>query len=98
MFMVVVIIFFIGLISLVFSYKHILNILLRLEFLMVGLILLFFLWLKYRRGEAVFILYYIVFIVGEGVLGLRLLVRLVRWYGRDLFIRFRGINYLYCGV
>lgn len=67
-----------GFISLFLSYKHMLNILLSLEFLLLGLIILYFLWFGSRQGEGLFILYYIVFVVAEGVLGLSLLVGLVR--------------------
>lgn len=34
-------------------------------------------------GEIIFMFCFIVFIVGEGVLGLRILVSLIRGHGRD---------------
>nr|YP_009945364.1 NADH dehydrogenase subunit 4L [Epanerchodus koreanus]QOE55896.1 NADH dehydrogenase subunit 4L [Epanerchodus koreanus] len=82
-----------GFISMVFSYKHVLNMLLSLEFLMVGLMMLFFFWVNLGSSELVFIFYYIVFMVGEGVLGLGMLVSLVRWNGSDFFLSFSSINY-----
>lgn len=49
----------------------------------------FIIFLMYRViGLEFFIIYYLVFSVCEGVLGLRLLVVIVRYYGRELYYIF----------
>lgn len=49
----------------------------------MGLLSLLGVWLGLGLGDLVFIFCFIVFIVGEGVLGLRVLVSLVRGHGSD---------------
>jgi len=58
-----------------------------IEFIVVRISLLIYLYFKII-GIEYYLIYYLVFRVCEGVLGLRLLVIVARFYGRDLFYIF----------
>lgn len=58
-----------------------------LELLVLNISLLIFLIFGVRRLDF-YVIYYLVFRVCEGVLGLRLLVMIVRYYGRELYYMF----------
>lgn len=76
-----------GLVSLLWSYKRILNLLLGLELAMLGLLGLLGFWLVEGIGDLMFMFVFIVFMIGEGVLGLRIMIRLVRVFGDDRKMR-----------
>lgn len=80
-------IFFISFISLIFLYKYILILLLFIELLVLNISLMIFLIFGVIRLDF-YIIYYLVFSVCERVLGLRLLVIIVRYYGRELYYIF----------
>ncbi len=80
--------FFRGIFSFVFSSKHLLNMLLRLEYLVLVLFLLIFFYLSYFGLDIYFSLYFLTFSVCEGVLGLSILVSIIRRHGNDYFLRF----------
>lgn len=86
-------IFFIGVFSFVFSYKHLLNILLRLEFIVLSLFIFLFIYLNFISYEQYFRIYFLVFSVCEGVLGLSILVSIIRSHGNDYFLSF---SFLQC--
>lgn len=77
------VIFLVSLMLLIFLYKYILIILLLLELLVLILSLIIFLVLGIRMIDF-YIIYYLVFSVCESVLGLRLMVIIVRYYGREI--------------
>lgn len=81
-------IFFRGLLSFIFSFKHLLNILLSLEFLVLSLFIFLYFFLIFLDFELYFSIYFLTFSVCEGVLGLSILVLLVRSHGNDYFLRF----------
>lgn len=84
---VYILIFFVSFLLLIFLYKYILILLLFIELLVLNISLMIF--LMYGIIELDFyIIYYLVFSVCEGVLGLRLLVIIVRYYGRELYYIF----------
>lgn len=74
-------------ILLIFLYKYILIILLLVELLVVNISLILYLILGMVKLDF-FIIYYLVFRVCEGVLGLSLLVMIVRYYGKELYYIF----------
>nr|AIA77387.1 NADH dehydrogenase subunit 4L [Kleidocerys resedae resedae] len=76
--------FFSGLISYCFLHRHLLSTLFSLEYLVLILFLLFFLFLIKLGAELFFILIFLVFSVCEGALGLGVLVSLIRMHGNDL--------------
>lgn len=72
-----------GFLVLLFQWKHILNILLRFEILILGIIFSFLLtWGLYRNDYRI-IMVIVVFGVCEASLGLSLLVSLIRVHGND---------------
>jgi NADH-ubiquinone oxidoreductase chain 4L len=82
-------IFFRGLIVFRMKRKHLLLILLSIEFIVVSLYLLIFIYLSYFNNEYFFSIIFLTFRVCEGVLGLSILVSLIRTHGNDYFQRFR---------
>lgn len=80
--------FFIGLLSFIYSYKHLLNILLRLEFIVLALFFILFFYLNLNSFELYFSIYFLTFSVCEGVLGLSILVSIIRTHGNDYFLNF----------
>lgn len=80
-------IFFVSFIILIFLYKYILILLLFIEILVLNISLMIFLMYGIVRLDF-YIIYYLVFRVCERVLGLRLLVLIVRYYGRELYYIF----------
>lgn len=81
-------IFIFGLFSFIYSYKHLLNILLRLEFIVLSLFLILFFFLSLNNFELYFSIYFLTFSVCEGVLGLSILVSIIRTHGNDYFLNF----------
>nr|YP_002970757.1 NADH dehydrogenase subunit 4L [Helotrephes sp. NKMT027]ACJ69569.1 NADH dehydrogenase subunit 4L [Helotrephes sp. NKMT027] len=77
---------FIGLYIFSSMRKHILLMLLSLEFLVVILFSFLFLFLYFYGFEGYFLLFFLVFSVCEGVLGLSILVNLIRSHGNDNII------------
>lgn len=76
-------IYLVGVAVLLFQWKHILNILLRFEILMLGVIFSFLLTWGLNRREFNIMMIIIVFGVCEARLGLSILVRLIRVHGND---------------
>lgn len=66
------------------SYKNILIVLIMIEFLILRISLLIFYICRIMKLDF-FIVYYLVFRVCESVIGLRLLVMIVRFYGDELY-------------
>lgn len=87
------ILFMIGVLIFVFNRKHLLSILLSLEYIVLSLFFLLFIYLNILRYQSFFILIFLVFRVCEGVLGLSILVSIIRTHGNDYFQRF---NILQC--
>lgn len=74
----------------VFSIKkdHLLLILLRLEFIVLSLYFLIFLYLKFISYNYFFSMLFIRFRVCEGALGLSILVSIIRSVGNDYLLSF----------
>lgn len=83
----------IGLYTFVSNRKHLLSILLRLEYIVLSLFLLLFIYLNILNYEFFFLLIFLTFRVCEGSLGLSILVSIIRTHGNDYFQRF---NILQC--
>ena len=77
-----------GLFGFVLAYKHLLNILLRLEFIIVNLFWFISLIISSLGGDLYFVLYFLTLAACEGALGLGLLISIVRSHGNDNFIGF----------
>uniref|UniRef100_A0AB39A683 NADH-ubiquinone oxidoreductase chain 4L n=1 Tax=Lucanus dybowskii TaxID=3238474 RepID=A0AB39A683_9SCAR len=76
-------IYFMGLLSFCMNRKHMLLMLLSLEFIVISLFFGLYMFLELYNWEYYFVLIFLTVSVCEGVLGLALLVMLMRAYGND---------------
>lgn len=82
----IIIIFFIsGIIKFILNYCHLLINLVRLEFIILRLFLLSFIYFLGIKFELIFMIVFLTLIVSEGVLGLSLLISIVRIFGNNYF-------------
>nr|AMW67965.1 NADH dehydrogenase subunit 4L [Psychopsis coelivaga] len=88
-----ILIFMSGIISYSLNRKHLLSILLSLEFMVLGLFYLLIIYLMNYNYEYFFSMIFLVFSVCEGALGLSILVSMIRTHGNDFF---QSFNILYC--
>lgn len=86
-----IVIFFIGIFIFVYRKKHLLVILLSLEYIVLRLFILIYLYLRLLDFQYFLLIIYLIISVCEGVLGLAILVTIVRIYGNDYFQRFNII-------
>nr|UTE83886.1 NADH dehydrogenase subunit 4L [Trichogomphus mongol] len=82
------IMFFMGLISFCIQRKHLLLMLLSLEFIMLSLYFNLYLYLMFYDYEFYFSMIFISMSVCEGALGLSILVSMVRTHSNDYFQSF----------
>jgi NADH-ubiquinone oxidoreductase chain 4L len=83
-------IIFVGILVFSSKRKHLLATLLRLEFMVLGVFLCFFVFLNY--SVYFYSLVYLTFTACEGALGLTILIRMARTRGGDYFRSF-SLNY-----
>nr|WDA94032.1 NADH dehydrogenase subunit 4L [Apotropina sp. 1 JJC-2023a] len=77
-----------GLFMFISSRKHLLSMLLSLEFIVLILFFLLFIYLNLLGYESYFSMMFLTFSVCEGALGLSILVSLIRTHGNDNFMSF----------
>nr|YP_010730240.1 NADH dehydrogenase subunit 4L [Biomeigenia flava]WEG23055.1 NADH dehydrogenase subunit 4L [Biomeigenia flava] len=82
------ILFFMGVFIFVLNRKHLLSMLLSLEYIVLSLFLMMFIYLNLINYEFFFSMMFLVFSVCEGSLGLSILVSMIRMYGNDYFQSF----------
>nr|AND96272.1 NADH deshydrogenase subunit 4L [Onthophagus cf. taurinus] len=80
--------YFSGLISFVIKRKHLLLMLLSLEFIILSLFLNLFIYLSLFFNEYFFSMIFLTMSVCEGALGLGILVSMIRTHGNDYFNTF----------
>nr|YP_009349827.1 NADH dehydrogenase subunit 4L [Metrioptera bonneti]AQM39963.1 NADH dehydrogenase subunit 4L [Metrioptera bonneti]QHX99586.1 NADH dehydrogenase subunit 4L [Metrioptera bonneti] len=68
--------------------KHLLSMLLSLEFIVLSLFVLLFMFLNFFDYELYFSMVFLTFSVCEGALGLSVLVSMIRTHGNDFFQTF----------
>nr|AOY40260.1 NADH dehydrogenase subunit 4L [Bostrichoidea sp. KM-2015] len=83
-----IIVFSISLFSFCLSRKHLLSILLSLEFMMLGVFIMMVYYFSYFNYEFYFLMVFLTFAVCEGALGLAILVSMIRTHGNDYFSSF----------
>nr|YP_003734907.1 NADH dehydrogenase subunit 4L [Liriomyza trifolii]ADB24637.1 NADH dehydrogenase subunit 4L [Liriomyza trifolii]AEO51732.1 NADH dehydrogenase subunit 4L [Liriomyza trifolii] len=83
-----IILYVVGIICFVLNRKHLLSMLLSLEYIVICLFFIIFIYLLYMNFEMYFIMMFLSFSVCEGALGLSILVSLVRTHGNDYFQSF----------
>lgn len=86
-------IFIFGRIIFISNRKHLLIILLSLEFIVLSLFLILFIYLKIYNFEMFFSIIFLTFRVCEGALGLSILVSIIRTHGNNYF---QSFNILLC--
>nr|AYP72694.1 NADH dehydrogenase subunit 4L [Chrysodinopsis sp. EMHAU-1507081] len=84
----IVYMFFSGLVVFCMNFKHLLVMLLGLEFLVLSLFLSIFNFYSLFNYDFFFILVYLVMTVSEGALALGLLVSMIRSHGNDYMLSF----------
>nr|AHG53657.1 NADH dehydrogenase subunit 4L [Drosophila yakuba] len=82
------ILFILGLFCFVSNQKHLLSMLLSLEFIVLMLFFMLFIYLNMLNYENYFSMMFLTFSVCEGALGLSILVSMIRTHGNDYFQSF----------
>nr|YP_010945408.1 NADH dehydrogenase subunit 4L [Palaemon modestus]UVU21241.1 NADH dehydrogenase subunit 4L [Palaemon modestus] len=77
-----------GALAFVGKRKHLLNLLLSLEFIMVSIFWFMFSVVGFLGGDSFFLMFFLTLAACEGALGLALLVSIVRSHGSDNFNSF----------
>nr|YP_009504264.1 NADH dehydrogenase subunit 4L [Eterusia aedea]AWX53553.1 NADH dehydrogenase subunit 4L [Eterusia aedea]UNP49217.1 NADH dehydrogenase subunit 4L [Eterusia aedea] len=85
---IILFMFIIGNMIFVSKYKHLLIVLLSLEFIVLSIFFFMLLMLSYLENELYFLMVFLVFSVCEGALGLSILVSMIRTHGNDYFQSF----------
>lgn len=85
--------FLIGIFVFVSNRKHLLSMLLRLEYIVLNLFFLLFIYLNLIDYRRFFSIIFLTFRVCEGALGLSILVSIIRTHGNDYF---QSFNVLQC--
>ncbi|KAG5309763.1 NU4LM oxidoreductase, partial [Acromyrmex insinuator] len=85
-------VFLISLLLLVLIYKHIIIILIIIELLIVNMSICIYIVIVQVEIEF-YLIYYLIFMVCERILGLGLLVIIVRFRGKDLYYTFNFIKF-----
>nr|WKU83751.1 NADH dehydrogenase subunit 4L [Allograpta obliqua] len=82
-----------GILIFISNRKHLLSMLLSLEYIVLSLFYMLFIYLNMLNYESYFSMVFMTFSVCEGVLGLSILVSMIRMYGNDYF---QSFNILQC--
>nr|YP_010626511.1 NADH dehydrogenase subunit 4L [Paraliodrosophila antennata]WBK17647.1 NADH dehydrogenase subunit 4L [Paraliodrosophila antennata] len=82
------ILFILGLFCFVSNRKHLLSMLLSLEYIILVLFFMLFIYLNMMNYENYFSVMFLTFSVCEGALGLSILVSMIRTHGNDYFQSF----------
>nr|YP_008081549.1 NADH dehydrogenase subunit 4L [Ascalohybris subjacens]AGK07593.1 NADH dehydrogenase subunit 4L [Ascalohybris subjacens] len=83
--LMVVIMFVSGCLSYTLKRKHLLSMLLSLEFIVLSLFFMLIIYLMNYKFEYFFSMIFLTFSVCEGALGLSILVSMIRIHGNDYF-------------
>nr|YP_010526995.1 NADH dehydrogenase subunit 4L [Marumba sperchius]UXR12332.1 NADH dehydrogenase subunit 4L [Marumba sperchius] len=88
MWIIVIVMFFVGNLIFVSKNKHLLIILLSLEFIVLSIFFFFLMFLMMIDNDMYMLMVFLVFSVCEGSLGLSILVSMIRTHGNDYFQSF----------
>lgn len=92
---VFILIFIVGNLIFVSKHKHLLIVLLRLEFIVLRIFFFLLVYLIFIDYDIYILILFLVFSVCEGALGLSILVSIIRTHGNDYFQRFNLLYLLY---
>nr|QUL60431.1 NADH dehydrogenase subunit 4L [Spilosoma lubricipeda] len=85
MWFIFIFMFIIGNLIFVLKHKHLLIILLSLEYIVLSMFFFLLIYLSYIEFDMYMLMVFLVFSVCEGVLGLSILVSMIRTHGNDYF-------------
>nr|QYC36456.1 NADH deshydrogenase subunit 4L [Illiberis ulmivora] len=85
---VILFMFIMGNMIFVSKHKHLLIVLLSLEFIVLSIFFFLLIYLSMLEYELYFLMVFLVFSVCEGALGLSILVSMIRTHGNDYFQSF----------
>nr|YP_010253727.1 NADH dehydrogenase subunit 4L [Cochylimorpha cultana]QTZ18147.1 NADH dehydrogenase subunit 4L [Cochylimorpha cultana] len=88
MLLVTIFMFIVGNLIFISKHKHLLIILLSLEFMVLSIFLLMLFILNFMNINMYMLMVFLVFSVCEGALGLSILVSMIRTHGNDYFQSF----------
>nr|AJA05973.1 NADH dehydrogenase subunit 4L [Luehdorfia chinensis] len=88
MWFIILIMFIIGNMIFVFKHKHLLVVLLSLEFIVLSIFFFLVIYLSYIEYDMYMLMIFLLFSVCEGALGLSILVSMIRTHGNDYFQSF----------
>nr|YP_010417388.1 NADH dehydrogenase subunit 4L [Ophiusa tirhaca]USF12086.1 NADH dehydrogenase subunit 4L [Ophiusa tirhaca]UYX62415.1 NADH dehydrogenase subunit 4L [Ophiusa tirhaca] len=91
MWLIFIVMFIVGNMIFVLKHKHLLIVLLSLEFIVLSIFFFLLIFLSYIDYDLYLLMVFLVFSVCEGALGLSILVSLIRTHGNDYF---QGFNLL----
>nr|YP_009489578.1 NADH dehydrogenase subunit 4L [Lamproptera meges]SPP23481.1 NADH dehydrogenase subunit 4L [Lamproptera meges] len=86
--LVTIIMFFFGNFIFVSKHKHLLIVLLSLEFIVLSIFFFLNLYLSFIMNDMYMLMIFLLFSVCEGALGLSILVSMIRTHGNDYFQSF----------
>nr|YP_009537866.1 NADH dehydrogenase subunit 4L [Tacola eulimene]AYN60583.1 NADH dehydrogenase subunit 4L [Tacola eulimene] len=89
--LIILIMFMVGNMIFVSQYKHLLIVLLSLEYMVLSIFFLLMLYLMMIEYHFFMLMVFLVFSVCEGALGLSILVSMIRTHGNDYFQSFNLI-------
>nr|QYB23343.1 NADH dehydrogenase subunit 4L [Oncocera semirubella] len=85
MMVVMLFMYIIGNLIFVSKQKHLLIVLLSLEFIVLSMFFIMLLYMNYMENNMYMLMVFLVFSVCEGALGLSILVSMIRTHGNDYF-------------
>nr|YP_010564353.1 NADH dehydrogenase subunit 4L [Scopula lactea]UYX62376.1 NADH dehydrogenase subunit 4L [Scopula lactea] len=88
MYVIIIIMFFLGNLIFISKHKPLLIVLLSLEFMVLSIFFFFLMYLMMVNYDMYMLMVFLVFAVCEGVLGLSILVSMIRTHGNDYFQSF----------
>nr|YP_009525297.1 NADH dehydrogenase subunit 4L [Palpita hypohomalia]AXS63733.1 NADH dehydrogenase subunit 4L [Palpita hypohomalia]QAT19930.1 NADH dehydrogenase subunit 4L [Palpita hypohomalia] len=88
MYILVIIMFILGNMIFVSKHKHLLIVLLSLEFIVLSIFFFMLILFSYIEYDMYMLMVFLVFSVCEGALGLSILVSMIRTHGNDYFQSF----------
>uniref|UniRef100_UPI0030FEC809 NADH dehydrogenase subunit 4L n=1 Tax=Ampittia trimacula TaxID=2573047 RepID=UPI0030FEC809 len=88
MMMMILFMFVIGNMIFILNHKHLLVMLLSLEFIVLIIFVMMMMYLSYVEFDMYMLMVFLVFSVCEGALGISILVSMIRTHGNDYFQSF----------
>nr|SPP23390.1 NADH dehydrogenase subunit 4L [Archon apollinus] len=88
MWFIILIMFIIGNMIFVSKHKHLLVVLLSLEFIVLSIFFFLVMYLNFIQYDMYMLMIFLLFSVCEGALGLSILVSMIRTHGNDYFQSF----------